>query len=126
VLDLGAARAVADPRLDLRTILVERRTAAGSPRDRFAIVSSLLDDSEAAIVRIAACQARIRDFFGHARWPLGDGKMPSSDPRGNAAYLRLATIATNVLRLFARQMGDEWTLGRLREDLRLIPAGQSV
>ena len=30
-------------------------------------------------------------------------------------------IAVNVLRLFARHLGDAWTVARLRDDLRLVP-----
>ena len=121
ILDLGNAPAATASGVVLRTILVERAAALpGLPRERFAVVSSLADEAPAGIVRLAASQSTIRAFYGHARWPLGDGKMPSGDVRGVAAYLRLATIAMNVLRLFARHLGDEWTLPRLRDQLRLI------
>ena len=125
-LDLGAAPAASAPSLALRTVLVERPAPApGLRRERIAVVTSLLDAEAAALVRLAASTATSRAFFGHVRWPIGDGKMPSSDPRGNAAYLRLAAIAMNVLRLFARHLGDEWTLPSLRAHLRLVPADAS-
>ena len=122
-LDLGAAPAASAPGLALRTVLVERPAPApGLRRERVALVSSLLEEDPPAIVRLGASTATLRHFFGHRRWPLGDGKMPSGDPRGNGAYLRLATIAMNVLRLFARALGEEWTLPRLRAQLRLVPS----
>ena len=122
VLDLGTERAVDAPRLALRTVLVERPALApGLPRQRVALVTSMLDAECGVIDRLAACAATVRQFFDHPRWPLADGKMPSSDPRGNAAYLRLAAIAANVLRLFARHVGAERALPQLRARLRLIP-----
>jgi len=121
VLDLGVAPLEGGSRSGLRTILVERASAApGQPRERLAVVTSMLDGSAATIVRLSASQAAIRAFFGHPRWPLGDGKMPSGDLRGNEAYLRLAAIAMNVLRLFSRHLGEEWGLARVRRGLRLI------
>jgi len=124
ILDLGSAPAATAPGVTLRTVLVERAAALpGLARERLAVVSSLAEESPAAIVRLAASRSMLRPFLGHPRWPLGDGKMPSGDVRGIAAYLRLATVAMNVLRLFARHLGDEWTLPRLREQLRLIGRG---
>ncbi|MFP4058167.1 MAG: hypothetical protein ACLF0G_14970 [Candidatus Brocadiia bacterium] len=118
-LDLGTAET---PAGELRTVLLERPSPLPAlRREREAIVTSMRDAPVPAISRLAASQARIRRFFGHARWPLGDGKMPSSDPRGNAAYLLLATIAMNVLQLFARHLGDGWTLPRVRDRLRFVP-----
>jgi len=122
VLDLGVAPAAGRRRLLLRTVLVERRAPApGLRRERVAVVTSLLGEPSPAIVRLAASQSRIRAFFGHRRWPLRDGKMPSGGPRGSAAYLRLATIAMNVLLLFARHVGDEGAFARLRDELRIVP-----
>ena len=121
ILDLGSAPATTAPGLTLRTILLERAAALpGLARERVALVSSLTEEAPAGIVRLAGSRSMLRPFCGHPRWPLGDGKMPSGDVRGIAAYLRLATMAMNVLRLFARHLGDEWTLPRLREQLRLI------
>jgi len=122
LLDLGAAPTRPGGRASLRTLLVERPAPAPGLRpQRLAIVTSLLSEAAPAIVRLSASTSRIRAFYGHPRWPLGDGKLPSSDPRGNAAYLRLCTIAMNVLRLFARHLGEEWTPARLHAQLRLIP-----
>ena len=121
VLDLGTAPHDGGAQPSLRTILVERAAAApGQPRERLAIVTSMLDSPAATIVRLAASQATIRAFFGHPRWPLGDGKMPSSDLRANEAYLRLAAIGMNVLRLFSIHLGEEWSLARVRRGLRLV------
>jgi hypothetical protein len=122
VLDLGVAERGSRGDLPFRTLLVERRARLpGARRDRSAILTSLVDEAPPAIVRLAASGSRIRRFFGHPRWPLGDGKLPSSDPRGNAAYLLLATIGMNVLRLFARHLGGEWTAPRLHAHLRVVP-----
>lgn len=119
-LDLGVAAAAR--RLELRTILVERPAPTpGQRRQRIAIVTSLVDEDAAALVRLSSTMTAMRAFFGHPRWPLGDGKMPSADPRGNAAYLWLGTIATNVLRLFARHLGHGESLASVRAGLRVIP-----
>jgi len=121
-LDLGAAPGWPDARTAFRTILTERRSAARrAGRERIAAVTSLLDEPLPAIVQLAASGGRIRDFFGHPRWPLGDGKMPSGDARGNAAYAWLATLAMNILRLFARHLGEGWTPWRVHEELRVVP-----
>ena len=120
-LDLGPAPAAAAPGLALRTILTERPPPApGLGRDRVAVVTSLLGEPPGAVVRLATGGPTVRGFFGHRRWPLGDGKMPSADPRGNAAYLLLATMAMNVLRLFARHLGEGHSLAQVRSDLRMI------
>jgi hypothetical protein len=106
-----------------RTVLIEQQPAdepALRP-DRSALVTSLLEVPPAVLMQLSASQSTIRAFFGHPRWPLGDGKLPSSDPRANAAYLRLAALAVNVLRLFARHLGEGWTLDRVRRALRLVP-----
>ena len=122
VLDLGAALSVPGTTRWARTVLVERPAPApGLRRERWAIVTSLLREPASALLRLAASMCRLRPFYGHRLWPLGDGKLPSSGPRGNAAWLRLATIAMNTLRLFARQLGGEWTPSRLHARLRLIP-----
>jgi hypothetical protein len=127
MLDLGGAPVEDGARPALRTILVERPAPApGQPRERLAIVTSVFDGAAAAIVRLAASQTTVRAFFGHPRWPLGDGKMPSSGRRGNEAYLRLAAIAMNVLRLFSRHVGEEGSLARLRRRLRLVPSPLDV
>ncbi|MBM4038289.1 MAG: hypothetical protein FJ290_07235 [Planctomycetes bacterium] len=121
VLDLGSALSVPGTRQWLRTLLVERPAPTpGARRERLAIVTSLLREPMPVLVRLAASMCRIGPFFGHPRWPFGDGKLPSGDPRGNAAFLRLATIAMNVLRLFARQLGEGWTATRLHARLRAI------
>ncbi|MBM4034552.1 MAG: hypothetical protein FJ291_22640 [Planctomycetes bacterium] len=121
-LDLGGSLAALGTRHWLRAILVERPAPApGLRRERLAIATSLLREPVGAVVRLAASMCRIRAFYGHPRWPLGDGKLPSSGPRGNAAWLRLATIAMNALRLFARHLGGEWTPSRLHASLRVIP-----
>ncbi len=121
VLDLCSALSVPGSRQWLRTLLVEcPAPAPGLRRERCAIVTSLLREPMPVLVRLAASMSRIRPFFGHSRWPLGDGKLPSGEPRGNAAFLRLATIAMNVLRLFARQLGEGWTPARLHARLRAI------
>ena len=123
VLDLGAAAGLAGVRQPLRVVLVERAALApGLRRDRFAIVTSLADEPPASLLPMALYQSTIRGFFGHPRWPLGDGKLPSSGPRGIEAYLHLATIARNVLGLFARHLAEEWSLSRLRDRLRVAPA----
>ncbi|HUT36943.1 MAG TPA: hypothetical protein VNE39_25900 [Planctomycetota bacterium] len=122
VLDLGAAAPPRAPRRRLRALLVERPASApGAGRQRLAILTSLADDAAPILVRLAASMTRLRTFFGHASWPLRDGKPPSSDPRGNAAYLRLAAIAMNILRLFARQLGADVTPARLHALLRVTP-----
>ena len=121
VLDLGSMATTAGPRSQQRVVLVQRPAVApGLPPARSAIVTSLLNAPAPALPRLAASLCRIRPFFGHDRWPLGDGKLPSSRLRGNAAYLRLATIAMNILRLFARQLGGEWTPSRVQAQLRAI------
>jgi len=121
-LDLGVAPATTAARLELRTVLVERPAPApGLQRERLAVVSSLADEDAAALVRLSSSMTSLRGFFGHPRWPLGDGKLPSGDPRGNAAYLWLATIAMNVLVLFKRHLGEGESLAQIRADLRLIP-----
>jgi len=120
-LDLGAALAPCQPRHWARAILIERRADPAGPRlERAGIVTSLLHDPIPAIALLSASTSRIRPFFGHPRWPFGDGKLPSGDPRGTAAFLRLATIAMNVLRLFARHLGADCTPGRLHERVRAI------
>jgi hypothetical protein len=107
-----------------RTVFVQQAPdAPGMDPPRFAMVTSLRETPAAALVPLSASQTAIRPFFGHPRWPLGDGKMPSSGPRGNAAYLLLATIATNVLELFSRQLGEGWNPSRLRHELRAVPPG---
>jgi hypothetical protein len=121
-LDLGSSPAALGTRHWLRTLLVERPPPApGLRRERFAIATSLLHEPAPAVVRLAASMCRIRAFYGHPRWPLGDGKLPSSVPRGNAAWLRLATIAMNALRLFTRHLGGDWTPSRLHAAVRVIP-----
>jgi len=122
LLDLGVARARAAPSLPMRTVLVEEPAPApGAARRRWAVVASMLDEPPGALVRLAASSATIPGLFGRARWPLADGKLPSSDPRGNAAYLRLGALAMNVLRLFARHLGDPWSLARVCAELRALP-----
>jgi len=123
VRDLGTARAADSPRLPLRTVLFERAAVArGLPRQRIAVVTSMEDAECGTLDRLAASAATLRRFFDHGRWPLGDGKMPSSDPRGVAAYLHLAAIALNVLHLFARHVGEERAWPQLRARLRLVPS----
>jgi len=122
ILDLGASPDPARGGPCLRTLLAERPARGPClPRERVAIVTSLLDLPPQAVLPLAASICQIAAFYGHPRWPLADGKPPSSDPRGLAAYLRLATIAMNVLRLFARQLGAEWTPSRLHARLRAVP-----
>ncbi len=121
-LDLGAALTPGTTRQWLRTILVERPAPApGLRRKRFAIVTPLLSVPLYALLHLAASRGRIRQFYGHPRWPLGDGKLPSGNLRGNAAYLRLATIAMNMLRLFARHLGAGGSPSGLHARLRAIP-----
>jgi len=120
-LDLGVALAPFTSRHWWRGVLLEQPAPApNARRRRVAIVTSLLAEPVEALPAIALSGCRIRRFFGHARWPLGDGKMPSGDARGNAAFLRLATMGMNVLRLFARQLGEGWTMARLHARLRAI------
>ncbi len=120
---LGAVCDVSDGD-DFRAIFVQQPPdAPGMDPARFATITSLKEAPPAALVPLSASQTAIRPFFGHPRWPLGDGKMPSSDPRGNAAYLLLATIATNVLELFSRQLGEGWNPSRLHHELRAVPPG---
>lgn len=120
-LDLGAALAPYHARHWTRAVLIERGGAGtGRPPERLGLATSLLHDPIPALACLSASGSRIRSFFAHPRWPLADGKLPSHDPRGNAAWLRLAAIAANVLRLFARQLAGEWTPARLHERLRAI------
>jgi hypothetical protein len=108
----------------IRTVLVE--SLPGEPDEqpgRHALVTSLLDTPVQALVPLAESRMSQSGFFGHPTWPLRDGKPPSSDPRGVAAYCRLATIATNVLVLLARHLGAGWELGSLRAALRRVPSG---
>jgi len=122
LLDLGPSFARPGSSDRFRTILVERGAPApGARRERLAVVTSLREEPAHALVRLAASGSHIRRFFRHPRWPFGDGKLPSSDSRGSAAFLRLATIAMNVLCLFARQLGAERTPARLHAQLRLLP-----
>ncbi len=121
ILDLGAAVSVHDPRRWDRAILVERPARApGLPVSRSAILTSLLHEPAPALVRLACSMCQLQPFLGQPRWPLGEGKLPSSGLRGNAAYLRLAAIAMNILRLFARHLGGDWTPGRVQARLRAI------
>jgi hypothetical protein len=107
----------------VRTIQVEHAAeGAGERPHRHAIVTSLLDAPVRALLPLAASRMSLPAFFGHPSWPLRDGKPPSSDPRGLAAYCRLATIATNVLVLFARHLGGRWTVAGLRDALRAVPS----
>ncbi len=120
-LDLGAALAPYRARHWARAILIERHADCAEARpERTGIVTTRLHDPTPTIACLSASASRIRPFFGHPRWPLDDGKLPSGDPRGTAAFLRLATIAMNVLRLFARHLGGECTAARLHERLRAI------
>lgn len=113
---LGPAR-----RPNVRGVLVERASLVpGAPPHRAAIVTSLLDGDPAALAALASAATTMRSFFGHPSWPLRDGKPPSSRSRGMAAYLRLATLAMNVLELFARELGPPWTRPRLHRALRVI------
>jgi hypothetical protein len=111
----------------IRTVLIE--WLPGEPDvqpERYALVTSLLDTPVQALVPVAESRMSLSGFFGHPTWPLRDGKPPSSDPRGVAAYCRLATIATNVLVLFARHLGGRWDADSLRESLRAAPSGAPV
>lgn len=122
VLDLGASACPRAPQRWLRAFLVERAAAApGLGRQRVAILTSLLEEAPPVLVRLAASMCRCKTFFGHGRWPLRDGKLPSSEARGNAAWLRLVTIAMNALRLFARHLGGDWSPARLHAALRVVP-----
>jgi hypothetical protein len=122
LLDLGAEPIRPGASTSLRTLLVERPPPAPNlRRERLAIVTSLVEQPAPAILALTASMVGIRAFYGHPRWPFQGGKLPSSDPRGNAAYLRLATIAMNVLRLFARHMGEHGSLSGLHAQLRAIP-----
>jgi hypothetical protein len=104
VCDLGPDR---DGFGAVRTVLVKRSVEESDERpEQAAIVTSLLDAPVHALLPLAESRTSLSEFFGHPTWPLRDGKPPSSDPRGLAAYCRLATIATNVLVLFARHLGN--------------------
>lgn len=121
IMDLGSGASPDSPRCWERLILVERPAPSPGLRPaRFAILTSMLHEPAPAVVRLAASMCQIKPFFGTAHWPFGERKLPSSSLRGNAAALRLATIAANILRLFVRQLGNEWTPQRARVHLRAI------
>ena len=120
--DLGLVTVGPAGRPNARIVLVEEPSIVpGAPPDRFALVTSLLDADLATLEVLANRATTLRAFFGHPTWPLRDGKPPSSRHRGMAAYLRLATIAMNVLVLFARELGPPWTPGSVHRALRVVP-----
>ena len=122
VRDLGPVTLGPAARPNARIVLVEHPSVIpDAPPDRLALVTSLLDANLATLVVLADRATTIRSFFGHPTWPLREGKPPSSRRRGMAAYLRLATIAMNILVLFARELGPPWTPARVHRALRVVP-----